>query len=108
MRRLFWLGVGVAAGFSLSRKMTRTARRASPVGLAENLGEAMRELATAVGSFGADVRAGMSEREDELREVIADRGGVVIESTLAPRERYAVAPARRHSAARTRARRAEG
>jgi hypothetical protein len=36
----------------------------------------MRELAGAIGSFGADIRAGMVEREEELSEVVEQRSGV--------------------------------
>ena len=100
MRRLFWLGVGVVAGVALSRKAAETARQATPAGLASNLGDAVRELAGAVGSFGAEVRAGMNEREQELHDMVEERTGVT-----APRA------AGRHAAARRpvrRARRAEG
>jgi hypothetical protein len=75
MRRLFWLGLGVAAGVVVTRKVAGLTFKATPAGVAENLGDAMREMAGAIGSFGADVRAGMSEREDELaREVQAKTG----------------------------------
>lgn len=100
MKRLFWLGLGVAAGVVVSRKVTHTARQATPAGLASNLGDAVGELAGAIGSFGADVRAGMSEREQELRVMVEERSGI------APAR-----PAPSASAARTRparARRAEG
>jgi chromosome condensin MukBEF MukE localization factor len=70
MKRLFWFGLGAAAGMGASRKISATARRAKPVGVAENVGMAVRELAGALGSFGADVRAGMSERESELTETL--------------------------------------
>ncbi|MFL6119392.1 hypothetical protein [Actinophytocola sp.] len=76
MRRLFWLGVGVATGVALSRKARETARQATPAGIAGNLGEAISDLAGAIGSFGADVRAGMEEREEELSEVVERRSGV--------------------------------
>lgn len=76
MKRLFWLGVGVAAGVAATRKVSRTAHQATPAGLAENLGDAARELAGAIGAFGADVRAGMSERERELRDMVDERSGV--------------------------------
>ena len=76
MKRIFWLGVGVAAGVALSRKARETARAATPAGIAGNLGEAISELAGAIGSFGADVRAGMEEREEELSEVVEQRSGV--------------------------------
>ncbi|MEW2504318.1 hypothetical protein ACQPXB_14455 [Amycolatopsis sp. CA-161197] len=99
MKRLFWLGVGVIAGVALTRKAGETARQATPSGLASNLGEAVRELAGAVGSFGAEVRAGMSEREQELHDMVEER-------TAYP----APHGAGRHAAARPvrRARRAEG
>jgi chromosome condensin MukBEF MukE localization factor len=76
MRRLFWFGAGLAAGVALTRKVRSVARQATPAGVAANLGEAMHELATAVGTFGADVRAGMAEREEELSEMVEQRSGV--------------------------------
>ncbi|MDR7303291.1 hypothetical protein [Haloactinomyces albus] len=76
MRRLFWFGAGVAAGVALSRKVGETARKATPEGMADQLGSAVRELAGAVGSFGAEVRAGMTERERELHESVTERSGV--------------------------------
>ncbi len=76
MKRLFWLGVGVAAGVSLARKASETARQATPAGLASNLSDAVRELAGAIGAFGADVRAGMSEREQELNDIVERRSGL--------------------------------
>jgi chromosome condensin MukBEF MukE localization factor len=100
MKRLFWLGLGVTAGVALTRKATQTARQATPAGLASNLGDAVGELAGAIGSFGADVRAGMSEREQELRDMVDKRSGTT-SGRAAP-----VAPAARTRPAR--ARRAEG
>jgi chromosome condensin MukBEF MukE localization factor len=82
MKRVFWLGVGMATGLALGRKLNRTAYRLTPAGMAENVGDALRELAVAVGSFGADVRAGMTEREDELRTVVTERAGLVVRSDL--------------------------
>lgn len=70
MSRLFWFSAGIAAGVALHRKVNETARKAMPSGVAEQLGGAVRELAGAVGSFGADVRSGMSEREHELHNVV--------------------------------------
>ncbi|MGW1676359.1 hypothetical protein [Saccharopolyspora sp. NPDC002376] len=70
MSRLFWFGAGAVAGVMAMRKFTETARKATPSGMAEQLGGAVRELAGAVGSFGAEVRAGMQEREEELQDVV--------------------------------------
>jgi hypothetical protein len=104
MKRLFWLGVGVAAGVALSRKAGQAARQATPAGLASNVGDAVRELAGALGAFGAEVRAGMSEREQELDELVRGRSG--LDGAAARRDgadgRHAAYPTAR------RARRAEG
>lgn len=99
MKRLFWFSVGAVAGVAMSRKATETARQATPAGLASNLGGAVRELAEAVGSFGADVRAGMTEREQELNDVVYEQSAVRGASTREADGRHAVA---------RRARRAEG
>jgi hypothetical protein len=100
MKRLFWLGLGVATGVVLTRKAGQTARQATPAGLASNLGDAVGELAGAIGSFGADIRAGMSEREQELRDMVEQRSGI------APRPAGRARPAAGTRPAR--ARRAEG
>jgi hypothetical protein len=65
----------MAAGVALSRKARKTVQNA-PSGVAGNIGGAISELAGAIGTFGADVRAGMSEREEELSEVVRQRSGV--------------------------------
>lgn len=76
MKRFFWFGLGIAAGVAASRKARGAARRITPAGAAENVGDAVRELAAAVGSFGADVRAGMVEREAELHATVGRRTGI--------------------------------
>ena len=66
MRRLFWLGIGVAVGALVVRKITKTAQAYTPKGLAgavADLGESVRE-------FAADVRVAMAEREDEMLEAL--------------------------------------
>lgn len=100
MKRLFWLGLGVATGVALTRKAGRTARQATPTGLASNLGDAVGELAGAIGSFGADIRAGMSEREQELRDMVEQRSGMATRPDRRARPDAGTRPAR--------ARRAEG
>jgi hypothetical protein len=74
--RLLWFGLGVAAGVAASRKASAAARRMTPAGVAENVSDAVRELAAAVGAFGAEVRAGMAEREAELHSTITQRTGI--------------------------------
>lgn len=101
MRRLFWLGVGVAAGVALTRKAKQTVQNA-PVGIASSLGDAVSELAGAIGAFGADVRAGMNEREEELTDVVEQRSGVT------PGYRRARVESPRYARHDARARRADG
>jgi chromosome condensin MukBEF MukE localization factor len=104
---MFWFGLGMAAGVTVARKVSGAARRLTPAGAAENVGDAVRELALAVGSFGADVRAGMVEREAELRASVAARTGIDTSSHLAshgpdrtlPPERDTVRPRRTRRAA---------
>ena len=97
MKRLFWLGVGVAGGVALSRKARQTAHKATPAGVAANLSGAVHHLAEAIGSFGADVRAGMAEREEELAHVVEQRSGVTpgVRRALGEHERPSSARARR-------------
>jgi hypothetical protein len=76
LKRILWFSLGIAAGAAASRKASAKVRRMTPAGAAENISDAIRELATAVGSFGADVRAGMVEREAELHATVAARTGI--------------------------------
>ena len=78
MKRMFWFGAGVAAGVALTRKVNETTKKATPTGMAEQVGGAVRELAGAVGSFGAEVRAGMQEREDALQDVVREANSVQV------------------------------
>lgn len=75
MKRLFWLGLGVATGVVATRKAAEAAQRLTPVGVGEQIGGGLRELASAIGEFGAEVRAGMTEREHELTDMVEDRTG---------------------------------
>ena len=111
IKRLFWLGVGVAAGVAVSRKAGAVARQATPAGIADNIGEAISELAGALGAFGADIRAGMVERERELTDSVVERTGINPMPRAALRAadqtlRASAAPTRRPGGAR--ARRADG
>jgi len=67
MRRLFWLAMGITIGALVVRKLSRAAEKMTPGGIAASLADALRDLATAIGEFGADVREAMAEREGELR-----------------------------------------
>lgn len=77
MRRLFWLGLGVAVGALAVRRMTRFTRAwTTPEGLAEqamSLGDAARGVAR---DFADEVRDTAAWREAELRTTLglADDG----------------------------------
>jgi chromosome condensin MukBEF MukE localization factor len=76
VKRMLWFSLGIAAGVAATRKARGAVHRLTPAGAAENVGDAIRELAAAAGSFGAEVRAGMVEREAELHATVAQRTGM--------------------------------
>jgi hypothetical protein len=82
MRRTFYLAVGAAMGVAATRRTRRAKDQAmaalTPTSVAGNVADAIAELGNAVGSFAADVRAGMEERESQLVAVIDEASGVVV------------------------------
>jgi hypothetical protein len=67
MRRLFWLAMGITIGVLVVRKLSRAAEKLTPAGIGGSIAEGLRDLAEAIGDFGADIRDAMAEREQELR-----------------------------------------
>jgi len=84
MKRLFWLGLGVATGVVATRRLAELAQRITPADVGEQIGDGLRELAGAIGAFGAEVRAGMNERERELAELVERRAGVSLPGVRPP------------------------
>ena len=66
-RRLFYVALGATAGVLIVRKLSATAARFTPAGVQNSLAGALGGLSGAIRDFGVEVRAGMAEREDELR-----------------------------------------
>jgi hypothetical protein len=66
VRRLFWLTLGATAGVMVVRKVTRTAQAFTPAGLASSAGG----IGDSIRYFADQVRAGMVEREAELRDAL--------------------------------------
>lgn len=85
MKRLFWMGIGVAVGVSATRKVNQVTQKATPAGIGTSLGEGLRELGAGLGAFGAEVRAGMAEREDELHTLVGETTDVPVSRSRAPR-----------------------
>jgi hypothetical protein len=71
MKRLLWLGVGLAVGAVIVRKVTRKADEFTPSGIAASLSESAGGLVESLRSFVADVREGMAEREGQINEAFA-------------------------------------
>ena len=67
MRRLFWLVMGITIGVLVVRKLSQAAERLTPNSVLRSVADGLRDLAEAIGDFGADVRAAAAEREAELR-----------------------------------------
>jgi hypothetical protein len=108
VKRLFWLGVGLAAGSYAARRASAAAQSLTPAGVGANLADGLRELGAGIGAFGAEVRAGMNEREQELSDMVERRTGAVLPSySEALREPAPQAPVRyQRPVPRPRARRA--
>lgn len=66
MKRMLWLGIGLAIGALTVRAVTRKARALTPGGLADSARKSAGGLVGSVRSFVADVREGMAEREEQL------------------------------------------
>jgi hypothetical protein len=81
MKRLLWLGVGLAVGALVVRKMTRAAHSYTPAGIVGSLSESAGVLVEELRSFVADVRDGMAEREQQIRDAFAD--GVAFDDQFA-------------------------
>lgn len=76
MKRLFWLGMGVAVGALVVRTVSKRARSYTPRGLAAGARDSARNLVDSVRYFVDDVREGMHERERELQAAILDGAAV--------------------------------
>jgi hypothetical protein len=83
MKRLLWLGIGLAVGALVVRKLTRTAKAYSPGGIATSLSESAGGMVEGLRSFVDDVRDGMAEREQQIHAAFAE--GVAIDDQFAGR-----------------------
>jgi hypothetical protein len=76
MKRLLWLGIGLAVGALVVRAVSKKARAFTPQGIAASARESAGGLVAQVRNFVDDVREGMHEREDEIHAAFADGGRV--------------------------------
>ena len=77
MKRVVWLGIGLAVGALVFRAVSRRARAYTPTGIAASARDSAGGLVESVRSFIDDVRDGMAEREDEIHNAFLE--GVSLE-----------------------------
>ena len=76
MRRIFWVVAGATAGVLIARKLTKAAKSFTPEGAADQFAGKVGGISAAFREFADDVRAGMAQRDNELRYAlgIVDNG----------------------------------
>ena len=71
MKRLLWLGIGLAVGALVVRAVTKKARAFTPQGLAASARDSAIGVLGSVREFIDDVREGMVEREADIHAAFA-------------------------------------
>lgn len=66
MKRIIWLIIGIAVGVYAVTRLKKRAQALAP----ESLQASAEKVASAIRHFGDEVRAGMAERETELRDAL--------------------------------------
>jgi hypothetical protein len=84
MRRLLWLGIGLAIGGLVFRAVTKKAQALTPQGIAGSLQQSAVGALESVRTFVDDVRDAMAEREEEIRT--AFEGNLTLDEDLHPEE----------------------
>lgn len=77
IKRLFWLGLGLAAGAIVVHQVAKRARALTPGGIADNARKSAVGVVGSARSFVSDVFENMHDREAEIHDAIA--AGQVLE-----------------------------
>ena len=85
MKRVLWLGVGLAVGALVFRAISKKAATFTPGGIAASARNSAGGFAESIRSFVEDVRDGMAEREEEIHAAFTD--GVLWEQEEGQEER---------------------
>ena len=102
-RRAFWFTAGAVAGVWVTTRVQRTVRGLAPDALAARAAGRALEAGQRLRDFAHEVRAGMTQRETELREVLGLTAAppeelppvtLPAQVTATPRRRAALAVAR--------------
>ncbi|HEX2144604.1 MAG TPA: hypothetical protein VHG10_08865 [Glycomyces sp.] len=72
-KRMIWVGIGIAVGVVVVRKLTKVAESVTPGGVAERVGGAGAEMKESLKAFWADVSEAKQAKEAELFDAI-ERG----------------------------------
>ena len=84
MKRLLWLGVGIAVGVVVVRAISKRAQLFTPGGIAGSVQESAAGFVETVRNFVDDVRDGMAEREEEIQAAFTE--GLLIDDLEAEKE----------------------
>jgi hypothetical protein len=72
MKRLLWLGAGIAVGALVFRAVSKKMQALTPGGIADSLVQTGGGLMGSVRDFIDDVRQGSADREYEIRSAFAE------------------------------------
>ncbi|WP_406094589.1 DUF6167 family protein [Kitasatospora purpeofusca] len=86
VRRIFWMAVGAGATVWAMNKANEAVHRLTPDSLSGTAARGALHLGDLAKQFAQDVRTGMTEREEQLREDLGLDGTAVVE----PRRRGAL------------------
>ncbi|MFC9327737.1 DUF6167 family protein [Kitasatospora sp. NPDC057015] len=79
VRRIFWMAVGAGATVWAMNKANEAVHRLTPDSLSGTAARGALHLGDAARRFAGDVRAGMAEREEQLRADLGLDGTAVVE-----------------------------
>ncbi|MGW3044961.1 DUF6167 family protein [Kitasatospora sp. NPDC001159] len=79
MARIFWMAVGAGATVWAMKKANEAAQRLTPDSLSGTAARGALHLGDLAKQFAQDVRAGMTEREEQLKDDLGLRGTAVVE-----------------------------
>lgn len=78
MKRMLWLGIGLAIGALVVRRLSRKAESLTPAAIAASVAQSAGGMVESMRSFLDDVREAMAEREQEIHQAFAE--GVALDS----------------------------
>ncbi|MEU9043421.1 MULTISPECIES: DUF6167 family protein [unclassified Kitasatospora] len=85
VRRIFWMAVGAGATVWAMNKANEAVHRLTPDSLSGTAARGALHLGDLAKQFAQDVKAGMAEREEQLKDDLGLRGTAVVEPRSARR-----------------------